>query len=334
MTNRKILKKLFFKNQKRLLEIQEIIDKTNLDYVSADWIAKKLNLNDKKLMGGKIYFALENPNFFDADGIDEILLRNGIINKNAKKLIKSEFSYYRLESSYNHFLDYSYEDLGAGVNGFDIVFFTNGNKVGWEYKDYSYNTAIEMDINLIDSLQQNSGQYSYEIFDCYSFKETRYFFKNGATLGEAVKLQFKILLEFMRDLNSFKKEFIEKVEMMRSAVSDLNSLLENGHEMQVEEDILDFVQENKLIIDGDIDKIEFDFIAEVEGDKVKTNKGAIVNLSDAKRVLNEILTGLDVVGKKIGLYTINKAYFIKNTLFIRIGCHLIKIDDNLKNQLK
>ena len=56
-------------------------------------------------------------------------------------------------------------------------------------------------------------------------------------------------------------------------------------------------------------------------------------IDDAKRVLKRFLDGLEVVGEKIGVFTVNKVFDIKETVFLRIGCHLIKIDNELKQQL-
>lgn len=51
------------------------------------------------------------------------------------------------------------------------------------------------------------------------------------------------------------------------------------------------------------------------------------------KIKKQFLNGVNIQNKKIGNYTILKIFDIKQKIFLRIGCHLIKIDNKLKQQL-
>lgn len=61
----------------------------------------------------------------------------------------------------------------------------------------------------------------------------------------------------------------------------------------------------------------------LKDDQVQTSKGANVPLDHARHIISQLDKGLDIVGKKIGYYTINEV-----TLdYIKIGCHKMFFSD-------
>jgi len=56
-------------------------------------------------------------------------------------------------------------------------------------------------------------------------------------------------------------------------------------------------------------------------------------LKKLTKIKKQFLNGVNIQNKKIGNYTILKIFDIKQKIFLRIGCHLIKIDNKLKQQL-
>lgn len=340
--NKQNLKKLLLKNHNRFLKIYKEFNNIDLnDYFGEIAKSKGFKTNS---WHDKITFKIDDLDFYN--DIDKILLENNILNKKTIEAIKEEFDENRINSSFNHCDDYIYDDIGAGVKGFDDLFYYDkmdyktGKKTtvkdGWCFDSDSYSSWVELDINandkltMLDSWSRGSG---LDIAYNANKKGLRVYFEWGRTLEEAVNFQFEILKATIEEINLFKREFKKRLQAMQEAVNDLNDSLKNAHKQQLELDILDYIEENSLIIEGDIEKIKFDYIAKIEDGQAITNKGAIVPIDDAKRVLNKFLEGLDIVNEKIGAFTVNKVFDIKNIIFLRIGCHLIKIDNEIKQQL-
>lgn len=330
------LKKLLIKNHARFLKIHQEFNDIDLNgYFAQIAKSKGFEINYNK---EKIIFNINEIDFFD--DIDAILLENKIFNKETIEAIKQEFDESRINSSFEHCNDYFdyHNELGQGVDNFENLFYhKKGSKINdWDFEGDNYKSWIELEIYANNRLSMldywnNSGAIKAAI----NAKEQglKFYFQGGRTLPEAVAYQFEILKETIEEFNQFRHDFDKRLEAMKQAVDYLNEDLKYLHKNQLEQDILSYIEDNSLIITGDIEKIKFDYIAKIENGQAITNKGAIVPIEDAKRVLNKFLDGLEVVGEKIGAFTVNKVFDIKETVFLRIGCHLIKIDNQLKQQL-
>lgn len=336
------LKKLLLKNHNRFLKIYKEFNNVDLnDYFGEIAKSKGFKTN---CWQNKITFKIDDLDFYD--DIYKILLENKILNKKTIEAVKEEFNDNRINSSFNHCNDYLFDFFGDNVDNFNDLFYYDkmdyktGKKItvkdGWCFDSDSYSSWVELDINANNNLTMLDGYSSGSGLDiAYNANNEglRVYFEGGRTLKEAVNFQFEILQATIEEINLFKREFKKRLQAMQEAVNDLNDSLKNAHKQQLELDILDYIEEHSLIIEGDIEKIKFDYIAKIEEGQAITNKGAIVPIDDAKRVLNKFLEGLDIVNEKIGAFTVNKVFDIKNIIFLRIGCHLIKIDNELKQQL-
>ena len=342
--NKANLKKLLIKNHARFLKIHQEFNNIDLnEYFGQLAKSKGFKTNNNQ---DKIIFDINEIDYFN--DIEAILLENKIFNKETIEAVKKEFDESRFNSSFEHCSDYFdyHNNLGQGVDNFENLFFyekmdySTGRKSKqknyWDFESNSYKTWVELEINANNKLSMldywnNSGAIKATINAID--KSLRFYFEGGRTLAEAVAFQFDILKETIREFNDFRRDFNKRLEAMKQAVDYLNEDLKYLHKNQIEQDILSYIEENSLIITGDIEKIKFDYIAKIEDGQAITNKGAIVPIDDAKRVLKRFLDGLEVVGEKIGVFTVNKVFDIKETVFLRIGCHLIKIDNELKQQL-
>ena len=330
------LKKLLIKNHARFLAIHREFNDVDLnEYFGQKAKSKGFKTNNNQ---DKIIFNIDEINYFN--DIEAILLENKIFNKEAIEAIKQEFDESRLNSSFEHCNDYFdyHNDLGQSVDNFENLFYheRGSNKNDWDFESNSRDSWIELEINANNRLSMlDSWNYSGAIEAGAKAinRGLRFYFEGGRTLAEAVAFQFEILKETIREFNDFRRDFNKRLEAMKQAVDYFNDDLKYLHKNQVEQDILSYIEENSLIITGEIEKIKFDYIAKIEDGQAITNKGAIVPIDDAKRVLKRFLDGLEVVGEKIGVFTVNKVFDIKETVFLRIGCHLIKIDNELKQQL-
>ncbi len=339
------LKKLLIKNHARFLKIHQEFNDIGLnEYFGQKAKSKGFKTNNNQ---DKIIFNIDEIDYFN--DIEAILLENKIFNKETIEAIKQEFDESRLNSSFEHCNDYFdyHNDLGQGVDNFENLFYhekmdyRTGIKGiekdnNWDFESGSRDSWIELKINANNRLSMldywnNFGAIKASIHA--KEQGLKFYFEGGRTLAQAVAFQFEILKETIREFNQFRHDFNKRLEAMKQAVDYLNDDLKYLHKNQVEQDILSYIEENSLIITGEIEKIKFDYIAKIEDGQVITNKGAIVPVDDAKRVLKRFLDGLEVVGEKIGVFTVNKVFDIKETVFLRIGCHLIKIDNELKQQL-
>lgn len=326
-----ILKKLLLKNHNRINEAYKLLN-SDLD----DLIYELLKKQGLKFYKNTLSFAVNDVDFFG--DIDQILLDNKIFNKKTIELVKQEFNQDRIDSSFEHVNDWRHSDFGASVDDFDEVLhyyefdYRANKKVKkqlYEFDGDSYLTTVRLKQDFYDRLDY----YYYNEFYNYRNESVKEYFKGGKTLQEAVKLQFDLLKEFYQHFNITKREFKKQLTTLWEAVKFHNDDAATAHRYQLEQDILDFIEENKLIIEGDIEKIKFDYIEKIENGQAITNKGAIVPVDEAKQVLKDFLSGVNIQNKKIGNYTILKIFDIKQTIFLRIGCHLIKIDNQLKQQL-
>ena len=68
------------------------------------------------------------------------------------------------------------------------------------------------------------------------------------------------------------------------------------------------------------------FIKEIEGEKIVTNFGAKVLIKDAIQFINAIKNKVNVIGQKIGPYTINKVLIEQSKTFVKIGCHVFNLE--------
>lgn len=330
------LKKLLIKNHARFLKIHQEFNGIDLnEYFGQLAKSKGFKTNNNQ---DKIIFNIDEIDYFN--DIEAILLENKIFNKETIEAIKQEFDESRLNSSFEHCNDYFdyHNDLGQGVDNFENLFYheRGSNKNDWDFEGDSYKSWVELEINANNKLSMINTFCDWGAIQAGHWtmdKSLRFYFEGGRTLAEAVAFQFEILKETIREFNDFRHDFNKRLEAMKQAVDYLNDDLKYLHKNQIEQDILSYIEENSLIITGEIEKIKFDYIAKIEAGQAITNKGAIVPIEDAKRVLKRFLDGLEVVGEKIGVFTVNKVFDIKETVFLRIGCHLIKIDNELKQQL-
>lgn len=330
------LKKLLIKNHTRFLKIHQEFNDIDLnEYFGQLAKSKGFKINNTQ---DKIIFDINEIDYFN--DIDTILLENKILNKETIEAIKQEFDESRINSSFEHCQDYfDYDnELGQGVDNFENLFYheRGGKKNDFDFNSDRYKSWIELEIDANNKLSMLDYWNNFgAVRAAIHAKEQglRFYFYGGRTLPEAVAYQFEILKETIKEFNQFRHDFNKRLEAMKQAVNYLNKDLKYMHKIQLEQDILSYIEENSLIITGDIEKIKFDYIAKIENGQAITNKGAIVPIEDAKRVLKRFLEGLEVVGEKIGVFTVNKVFDIKETVFLRIGCHLIKIDNELKQQL-
>jgi hypothetical protein len=331
---RQNLKKLFYKNHKRIMGIYNEFNNLNLD----EYFAEKAKKQGFNLNGycDRIRFSLNELESYG--DLDDALIEMEITNQKAIELIKEEFDESRLESTYYHAVD-RYNEILYNKEDYDFseLFYYKDNQGKSQFHCWEIDgDTIELELMADDKLDMLNKYNNYNLLsfgnDIIS-KGLRYYFNRGLDLREVVDHQFEVLLDTVKELNRYKRELKKRLEAMKQHVENCNNYAETVYAEQLRSDIADYIEENSLIISGDVEKIKFDYIAKIDNGKAITNKGAVVPVEDAKRALEKFLSGVNIINNTIGSFTVKKIFEIKDVIFIRIGCHLIKIDEQIKQQL-
>ena len=311
-TERKILKKHYRKNLDIIEKIQEYI--YNADEYADEYADKiKKEISSCYKVKNEDYYKL---NFYFDIGTLDCNLYDSESYKKAKDEVKlaleTEFNDERLSMTLEHCGDYVWNDI--------LETFKTEN-IKMEYTDQVYNgTGIKVTIDYAEL--EDIADYDLDtIRQLKNYRESR--------LEGAVEEQRRLL----KDFRLFKNQLKAKINKMKQLVTEAKSNIKYCGQNQLEYDIESYLEENQHIIEKNVEKIKFDYIAEIKEGKIITNKKAVVDFAKAKDLLKKFLAGENIIGELIGNFTILKVFDIKNIVFIRIGCHLIKIDKNLINQL-
>jgi len=68
----------------------------------------------------------------------------------------------------------------------------------------------------------------------------------------------------------------------------------------------------------------------IQGDVVRTSRGAEVPLTDAKRLFQAIISGHDVRGANVGSFVVSDVFHVDGDTLIQIGCHKILLSEATK----
>jgi hypothetical protein len=150
--------------------------------------------------------------------------------------------------------------------------------------------------------------------------------------------------ELIKRIEDAIKCFDEKIEavnwMLKHIEDELKGFKENLlHQLEYEID--NFIDQEfnidiqiRNFLNGNTNALNF--IKEVENDKIVTNFGAKVLIKDAIKFINAIKNKVNVIGQKIGPYTINKVLIEQSKTFVKIGCHVFNVEstETRLNELK
>jgi len=328
--------KQFIKNHNRILNLQTIFK----DSEARVEIAKRFTkLNNFTFNSNKESIEIK-LNDIDYCNIDDAILSLGIINKDTIEQIKENVNE---DDSFEHAKDYLFQDFGCSSDGFYKRFY---------YKKFDYSKkkeVVEEDFQFTDWGYSQNGITSenFELDNKFCEQDfCRYYLdeltpiNNYQDLIRNVRIYNKFDNDiiggqrgFLSDSYHYIKNFVYDLRAMLEQIRFFNIEAETGAQYQLESDIENYLDNEGLLKDGDIEKVKFDYIAKIEGEEIITNKGAKAPLDDCKKALEVFKSGGSLEGLKLGVYKINKIFNIKESIFFRAGCHLVRIDDNLINQL-
>lgn len=150
----------------------------------------------------------------------------------------------------------------------------------------------------------------------------------------------ELIKNIQSDIESFEEKkasidwALNKIEndkkyFKESLISQLEYEVDNFIEQEFNIDI-----QIRNFLNGNTNSLNF--IKEIENDKIITNLGAKVLVKDAIKFINAIKNKVNVIGQKIGPYTINKVLIEQSKTFVKIGCHVfnLEITETRLNELK
>jgi len=321
--------KQFIKNHNRILQLQEIFQENGRLEVAKRFT--NLENFDFTTHKESVQIALNDINYCN---IDQAIINLEIINPQTIKLIKENINE---SDSFEHSSSYIFEGFGESVEDFYKRFYSKNKKnieQYFEFDNWGYNSSC-----VKSKLFELDDKFNYQDF---AWKKLEYLTKinNYQDLIKNVRIYKSFDSDiisgqraFLIDSLNLIKDFVYNLRSMLKAVEFHNEAVETVAQDQLENDIEEFIENHNLLKDGDIEKLKFDFIAKIEGEEITTNKGAKAPLDDCKKALEVFKSGGSLEGLKLGVYTINKIFNIKENVFFRAGCHLIKIDNHLINQL-
>lgn len=355
---RQTQKKLLLKNYKKICQIAK-----NLHDVELEGGIDKLVLNIflKRGYGDSIEqveknqyrlnFDLEQPDLVGVEDITNICNERGIYDQNIIDQIIDNLEHG--QTTNNHTLGMLEDCFGKYVDDFDKYNYLSSSKTNWEtgkveeviwYDKPLYNIDVwdnwayselapskHIDSDLIIELQTINDFGIKALFSGEYFENFQ--FTIDGTLDGAVKFSFEVLNNLIYAIKKFRNVALPAFKTIELAVEDYELRSQELAMDLLRDDIDDLIESNNLIISDDINKIKFQKIVKIENGNLVTDRQAKVPLKDARTALLKFMEGIDIVGDYIGEYKVAKIINIKDNFLIRIGCHLIRIDDELKSQL-
>jgi hypothetical protein len=142
------------------------------------------------------------------------------------------------------------------------------------------------------------------------------------------------------DIESFEEKK-ESIDWIINYIEESKKHFKSTLLEQLEDEINNFIDQEfnidiqiRNFLSGNTNALNF--IQEVEGEKIVTNFGAKVLIKDAIKFINAIKNKVNVIGQKIGPYTINKVLTEQSKTFVKIGCHVFNVESTEErlNELK
>jgi len=314
--------KQFIKNHNRILKLRAIFKYSE----GRIEIAKRFTkLNNFTFNSNKESIEIK-LNDIDYCNIDDAILSLGIINKDTIEQIKENVNE---DDSFEHAKDYLFRDFGCSSDGFYKRFY---------YKKFDYSKkkeVVEEDFQFTDWGYSQNGITSenFELDNKFCEQDfCRYYLdeltpiNNYQDLIRNVRIYNKFDNDiiggqrgFLSDSYHYIKNFVYDLRAMLEQIRFFNIEAETGVQYQLESDIENYLDNEGLLKDGDIEKVKFDYIAKIEGEEIITNKGAKAPLDDCKKALEVFKSGGSLEGLKLGVYTINKIFNIKESIFFEQG---------------
>lgn len=292
-------------------------------------------------------FDVKLHNVWIRDGdIEDYLDKLNIQGKYRKKVLK-EFDDGRMNGIFDHFLENSQEQFIEEAIGsedyYGLRYLVDKKDIGFYGRGGGHLCLGDINNFLIEIGDTELG--NYPIWEWSDKMGTFYNFDKPIEPLIAdfkkyfnVTTQSDVLFELKRDamngdLKSYYDRAIENQAIFLKLEEEITFFKNNANisahdELHREIDFyIDCNYSQKIAIalaeSGDYSKL--DSIKTVTDTDVITNRNAKVPVDKARKLLKAVCMGLNVVGQKVGAYTVNKVKVKPNDTYIKIGCHLFSI---------
>jgi len=281
----------------------------------------------------------------NTDEVEKHIDTLGITGERREQIIE-EFNEGRLEGIYSHFLENQgtcfIEDVEQKESPYYNFF--NAKDIGFYGRSGGHLclgdiSSFELEIGDTEVNNYPIWDWSREAGSYWSFN------KDISVLIEEFKQSFGVTTQrevynqlkedaTKGDLKSYYDAAIKNQATIEMLETDISEFKKNANKYLLEElhyEIDNFI-ENEYGIEIAIEKAEtgdysqIDTIKEVTETDVLTNRNAKVPVLKAKTMLAAIIQGVDVIGQKIGGFTINKIEKREHDIYIKIGCHLFSLN--------
>lgn len=329
--------------------IQRLLDRLQVVVTKIDEYNEYLNDNsyNHRYQPKELSFDVKSYAGIDKDNLEE-LDRFKVLSDTNKELVLAEFDDDRMSDIWSHTIDdlreCHIEDLANGgayggifkhMNREDISF--QGRSGGHLCLGAITEWEAELnDIGLCDypfyQYIRNEGcQWIHPDDIDTAIAELKEHF-NVTTQKEVYKL---LKADIVKDFEPYIADLDKKMEQFLILEADIkqykgeehfkSSLLSNL-EYEVERFIEDnFSYEYAVLSAEQGDYSLLDSVLKIEGDKVVTNRSAVVSLKAAIEVIKHIDEGKDVKSEKVSAYTINVVDRREKDTYVKIGCHLFSL---------
>lgn len=293
----------------------------------------------------ELSFNVKAYDWINTDDLEDLDEFKALSEEN-KELVREEFDEERIEGVYNHVLEdkrewfrddavsrESYNGIFKHMNAKDISFM--GRQGGhlclgaiseWEaeisdigldgYPFYQYirNEGCQWipptDIDIaIQELKEHFGVTTQnEVYKLLKADIVKDFEPFVISLNKNME-QF---LKLEEDIKEYKKNF--KDDLLYNLTDEVQQFIENN-----------FSYEDAILAAEQGDYTKLDSILKIEGDKIITNRNAVVSLKAAIETIKHIDEGKDVKSEKVSAYTINVVDRREKDTYVKIGCHLFSL---------
>jgi hypothetical protein len=192
----------------------------------------------------------------------------------------------------------------------------------------------------LENFCEDSANLFYQLKDFYYADDNKQFneaLKDYSYSYENLEQTRKRLIsETENEINCWNEKK-EAIDWIISYIEEAKKAFKDSLRSQLEFEIDNFINDN-FSIDNKIDSYLngetniLNSIALIEHDTIKTNLGAKVTFEQAIKAIEDIKAGLNVIGQKVGVFTIEKIVTKNNKTFVKIGCHVFNLED-IENQL-
>lgn len=177
------------------------------------------------------------------------------------------------------------------------------------------------------------GDLSYIIEEASKCNTNKEFFdtikEGGYYCGsfDSVKEILEKIDEFIDDMNDMQEAINFVNDHIDSVVKGFKEALLNRLEYEIDTFLQDELSIEERVKEG-LTKINT--IKSLTDTELTTDLGAKVLISEARQIIEDYKNNIDVVGRFVGSFKINKVFTIEDKTYFKIGCHIFDFNQTVE----